>query len=507
MTPPSPQPHAPRRSAARGALVVMGGTLASRVSGLLREVLTVAFIDVRASDAFRIAWVIPNLFRELLAEGALTNAFQPTYQRQAAAERRAFAGAMAALLTVVNAALLAVVLVFAPAIVDLFLAAESHVDRDLTIRLLRVIFPVLAAIGVSALAMGVLQAEERFFAPAWAPVALNLGAVAALLIWPGDPLALAWGVTAGGLLQVLVQLPALVRHRLLPTWAGFWHAAMPAVLALMLPFAFTTGARQLLNVVAQRIVSNQALFAPGAVTAYALASLLFGLVLGLFAISPAVAYYARLGNLASDRDAFAATLTAGARFILLLTLPVGALTFAFAPSAVAFMFGLLRPAPGQEAALALAADALAPLGVALPAAGLVNFLLRPFYVRGRVWAPVATSAAFTLATAVAFTLLAPRWGIAGLSWATAFASVAQALVLLGWLRRTERLALRSVALEGIKAVAIAVFGATLARVAASAATAGVEGVLADALALAVGAVVALASFALFGRILGVSWRR
>jgi putative peptidoglycan lipid II flippase len=511
MTPPSPERVPPRRSVARGAFTVMGGTLASRVSGLLREILTVAFLSARASDAFRIAWVIPNLFRELLAEGALTNAFVPTYQRLSAQQRRAFAGAMAALLALVNAVLLALVLFFAPAIVDLFLAADSHVDRDLTIALLRVAFPVLSAISASALAMGILQAEERFFAPAWAPVALNVAAIAALVIWPGEAIALAWGVSAGGLLQALVQLPAMARARLLPRLGRFWHAAMPAALALMLPFAFTTGARQITNVVAQRIVSNEALFAPGAVTAYALASLLFGLLLGLFAISPAVAFYARLGNLASSGDAagFAATLGDGARFILLLTLPAGAFAFAFAAPAVGVTFGLLRPAPGQEVAIALAAEALAPLGFALPAVGLANFLLRPFYVRGRVWAPVATSVAFTLLTAIAFTLLAPRFGIAGLSWATAAAAFAQATLLLVWLRGSERLPLRAVASEGAKVAVVAVAAALVAHAAARAAVAALalDALAADALTLLVAAFVAPPILLLGARLLRVPLRR
>ena len=281
----------------RGALVFMGGTLGSRASGLLREVLLVALFPVRASDACRIAWAVPNLFRELLAEGALTNAFVPVVQRLRGDDRRAFAGAMLAALALVNALLLALALVSAPWIVDLLLAADANVDRDLAVRLLRLTFPVLGAISMAALAMGVLQAEERFAAPAWAPVALNAAAIAAMLAFPGAPEALALGVVAGGVLQALVQWPAMARAGLTPRWR-WWHAAMPAALALLGPFAFTTGARQVLNVVAQRMVSNEALFPAGAVTGYALASMLFALALGLGAISPAVAFFARLGRCA-----------------------------------------------------------------------------------------------------------------------------------------------------------------------------------------------------------------
>ncbi len=449
----------------------MGGTLASRASGLLREVLLVALFPVRASDAFRLAWTVPNLFRELLAEGALTNAFIPLYQRLRGEDRRAFAGAMLSVLALANGLVLALALMAAPWIVELLLAPQSNVDRELAVQLVRLTFPVLLAISLSALAMGVLNAEERFFAPAWAPVLLNVVAIAAMLAYPGEARWLALGVVLGGAAQALVQWPAMWRAGVLPTLGRWWHSSMPLALALMAPFAFTTGARQLLNVVAQRIVSNDALFPAGAVTAYALSTMLFSLALGLFAISPAMAYYARLGNLAAEGSSrFSATLESGTRFILLLTLPAGAATYAFAEDAVRTVFELLQPAQGQEVTISLAVLALAPLGVALPAAGLVNYLLRPFFVRQRVAAPVAVSVAFTLLTALLFVLLAPRLGIAGVSWGTALAMSAQALVLLAWLRRAEGLDVRAVARQAFRVSIAAVVAVAGARWCANAVT-------------------------------------
>jgi len=501
-----PPEDAPRRHAARGALTLMGGTLASRMSGLLREVLLVALFPVRTSDAFRIAWVLPNLFRELLAEGALTNAFVPLSQRLQGEDRRAFAGALMSLLALVNALLLAWALWAAPWMIDLVLATSSNVDRELAIDLLRLTFPVLATMSFSALAMGVLQAEERFFTPAWAPVALNAAAIGAMLLFPGQPEALALGVVVGGVLQAAVQWPAMLRYRIAPRFGRFWHTSMPLVLTLMLPFAFTTGARQLLNVVGQRMVSNDALFPAGAVTAYAIAAGLFSLVLGLFAISPATAYYARLGRLASEgSDTFAATLTAGTRFILLLTVPVGALTFVFADEAVRTLFEFLRPAAGQDSAIALAVLATAPLGLALPAAGLVNYLLRPFYVRKRVLPPVLLSVLFALITAALYLALAPRWGIAGLSYAMVFASTGQALILLVWLHRAEGLDLRSVARQFLS-VALAGWSSALAAkwvMGAWTVSWTLSGWWVGALTLALGGLMALGLFLLGARLLRV----
>jgi putative peptidoglycan lipid II flippase len=495
-----------RRSSARGALTLMGGTLASRLSGLLREVLLVALFPVRASDAFRLAWTVPNLFRELLAEGALTNAFIPIYQRLRGDDRRDFAGAMAAMLALINGVLVALALLAAPALVDLLLAEGANVDRDLAVLLLRIAFPTLAAISLAALAMGVLNAEERFLAPAWAPVALNVVAIAAMLAVPGQAVVLAWGVVAGGVAQAAVQWPAMRAAGVAPRLGRLWHAAMPMALALMAPFAFTTGARQFLNVVAQRIVSDATLFPPGAVTAYALSAMLFSLALGLFAISPAVAYFSRLGNVVAEGGtAFEETLEEGVRFIVLLSAPAGLALYAFAEPSVRVVFELLAPAAGQDTTIELAVLAIAPLGLALVPAGLVNFLLRPFFVRGRVLAPVALSVAFTVATAGLFVVLAPRYGIAGLSWSTAAAMALQTLVLLGWLARAERLNLRTT-LTYLARVALAALAAVaLARAAATATLTVVPlaGWSQHLTELVVGAAVLVAVYALVGIGLGI----
>lgn len=488
----------------RGALTFMAGTLGSRASGLLREVLLVALFPVRATDAFRIAWAVPNLFRELLAEGALTNAFVPVVQRLRGDDRRAFAGAMLAALALANALLLALALLAAPWIVDLLLAADANVDRDLAVHLLRLTFPVLGAISMAALAMGVLQADERFAAPAWAPVALNLTAIAAMLAFPGAPEALALGVVAGGALQAAVQWPAMARAGLTPRWR-WWHAAMPSALALMGPFAFTTGARQVLNVVAQRLVSDEALFPAGAVTGYALASMLFALALGLGAISPAVAFYARLGRCAADGDGdgFRAALEGGARFIATLTVPAGVALALFAEPAVRVLFEFLSPAAGQDQAIALAIAALAPLGAALTASGWVNYLLRPFFVRGRVRAPVGLAVATAAATALLFVVLTPRLGIAGLSWATALAQGALAVVLVAWHARVERWAPGPL-LADLARVALAAGVAGAAAWAATAPLAGGAdpGWVRHALVLAVGGATLGVTYAVVGALVG-----
>ncbi len=440
----------------------MVGTLASRITGLLRTSLLIQLFPAALTDAFLFAWKIPNLFRELLAEGALTNAFVPIYASLPKDEAKRLTGALVSVLTLVNALLVALVMVGAPWLVGLLLTPGANLDAELATTLLRLIFPVLATISWSALAMGVLNAEERFLAPAWAPVALNVVTIVAMLLFPGQIRLLSVAVVLGGLAQLLVQVPALVRAELLPTWGLLWHPSLASVLLLMAPFALTTGARQILNVVALVVLGQ---LPQGSITAYENASLVLSLALGLFSVSPALAFYSRLSSDAAQRpEQFRQTLLSGLRFITFLTVPVGLLVLILAEPTV-FAIWRWSLAEGQAQALAFTITALAPLGLVVFPLGLNNLLLRPFYIRKHVRVPVVISSVFIGVQVVLFSLWGPRYGIVGLSWATVAANWVQLGVLLYWMRRDEGLELTpffSHALKVWAASAVAVGLALLA---------------------------------------------
>lgn len=493
----------PVRSSSRHAVTLMVGTLGSRVSGLLREALLLRFSAVD-SDAFKIAWTVPNLFRELLAEGALTNAFVPIYKELPPDEQKRFSGAVASVLFLVNALLLLLIVVSAPWIVDLLLAQESNVERELAIRTTRVIFPLLTTISLSALAMGILNSEERFLAPAWAPAALNIVMIAAILAAPSTATAvwLAGAAVLGGLAQFGVQLPALAKAGLLPR-PSLWHPSLPLVLTLTTPFLFTTGARQFLNIVAQRILSNDVLFSAGAVTAYSFAGTLFSLALGLFSISPATAYYSRLAADAVDGGSVRETLGQGARFISFLCIPAGLLLWVFSGAVVAVLFEVLPLAAGQENTLRLTVLATSPLGLAVFPVGLNNFLVRPFFVRKRVRVPIIISVSFTLLNALFFTLLSPRLGIAGLSYAIAITGWLQLMVLLFFMRRDEGLELTGFLLYSLKLFAAACAALVPAVFLSRWAGGLVEGWWGGVLELSTGGLITLALYGLIAAWLGV----
>lgn len=458
----SPEAPPPRRSSARGALTLMGGTLASRVTGLLRNSLLNQLFPVGVADAFTVALKVPNLFRELLAEGALTNSFVPVYKGLPAAEAKRLSGALLSLLLLVNALLTLAAVAAAPWVVRLLLGAEGSVDYELAVRLARVVFPFLPAISLSAWAMGVLNAEERFLAPAWAPVALNVVASGLMLAFPGRAVPLALAFVLGALVQFVVQLPAMARHGLLPRPRLPWHPELAGVLLLMLPFAFTTSGRQVLNVVATRLLDA---LPAGSQLAFFNADLFLSLALGLFSVSPALAWYSRLADDAARApERFAGTLLGGLRFITFLTVPAGLLLWLLAAPATRVVFDYLSLAGGgaEPQVLRLTALATAPLGLAVFPLGLVNLLIRSFYVRRAVRLPVLIVVATLALHALLYALAAPRYGIAGMSWATVVVAWTQLAVLLTLVRRRE----------GLELLAFARFAVTVALAAGAALAVG-----------------------------------
>lgn len=427
-----------QQSNARNTLTLMGGTLGSRVTGFLRQSLITQLFDTVITDAFFVALRVPNLFRELLAEGALSNSFIPVYRTFKGAEAKRLSAALMGLLILANGVLLLLAYIGAPYIIDLLLLSQGSVDRELALRLTRIVFPFLFAISLSAWAMGILNAEERFFWPAWAPVALNVVSIIIMLLYPNSAFALAWGFVLGGVAQFVVQLPALLRGGHLH---GFrlWHTGLAAVLLLMLPSVFTTSGRQVLNLVSANVLN---LLPEGSVTAFQNADLFVSLALGLFSVSPALAYYSRLSAQAVDApDKFNDTLVEGLQFISFLTVPAGLLLTVLARPAVEVVydwFPLFGRAGASPALLQAMVAATVPLGFAIFPLGLNNLLVRTFYIRKRVRVLIIVTLATLTLQGVFYYLLYRPLGIAGLSWATVIASWLQFAGLLALVARAER---------------------------------------------------------------------
>ncbi len=455
-----------RNSSARNILTVMGGTLASRLLGLVRQTLFNKLFSVETTDAFNVAFRVPNLFRELLAEGALTNAIIPVYKSLAPESRKQFASSLLGVLLAVNAIIVGLGIVFAPKIVSLLQVfahvsgKQSSLNEPMAIMLTRLVMPFLAGISFSALAMALLNAEEKFSTTAFAPLAFNIITIAGFLIFPRNAPMLGLFTALGGFAQLLVQLPELSRANLMPVLSFAPHPALSRAITLMGPFAFTTSTRQFLNVVFTGVLSG---FPPGAQTGFANADTIFQLCLGLFAVSPALAAYPRLAEqaVAKDWPAFRATVSNNLRLILFLSAPVSVLLFVLAPYAATTLFDLFGLIEKEK--FEFTRQATPALAAGIVPWGLSAFLVRSFYVRERSRDAIVVSVVGVLTTAILYLVFVP-FGFAVLSAAPAisgwlvvgmYAFLLQRQVGLDWrslLRFGLQVALATIAAGGVAAI-------------------------------------------------------
>jgi putative peptidoglycan lipid II flippase len=195
------------------ALLVAAGILLSRTLGLIRQWVTARYLGTgMAAGALAAAMRIPNFLQNLFGEGVLSASFIPAYSRllkEDPEEADRLAGAVFGLLAAVTAVIVAGGVVATPVLIDLISPGFEGEARELTIRLVRILFPGTGMLVMAAWCLGVLNSHRRFFLSYAAPVAWNVAIIGALLLFRGDVIAVAWGTVVGCGLQILVQLPAI----------------------------------------------------------------------------------------------------------------------------------------------------------------------------------------------------------------------------------------------------------------------------------------------------------
>ncbi len=393
-----------------GSMAVM--TVLSRITGYLRDGVQAVILGAAdSSDAFIVAYRIPNLFRRLVGEGAMTAAFVPVFTdleaRRSHDEIWRFAALFFTTLAVALAVLSALGVLFAPALVRLLAWGFTDIGgkEDLAVHLTRVMFPYLFFIGLSALQMAILNARGYFALPAATPILLNLTIIAAALTLgrrlaePAD--AFAWGVLLGGLLQMAIQVPALRREGMrLRLETGFRDPGIRRVLALMAPGVFSAGIYQINLVVDSQFAS----FLPsGSVSYLYYANRVTELVLGVFVISLSTALLPSLSRDVQRQSAETArdTLDFGLRQTLLITLPACAGLVALAQPIVEVLFERGRFAPE---ATRFTAEALVYYSLGLVPVAALRLLTPAFYARQDTRTP-AWVAGWTLALHVGLNFL------------------------------------------------------------------------------------------------------
>lgn len=398
-----------KRAIARAAGLVGALTVLSRVTGLVRDVVTgYLFGAGLAADAFFVAYRIPNLLRRLVGEGAATAAFVPVFTGYLTTRPRGEADRVARVLFTVMAGVLAVIsllgVVFAGPITRLFAPgfAASAGKLELTVTLTRLTFPYVFFVGLVAVAMGILNSLRDFTAPALSPVILNVIMIVvavALAPWIGI-YSLAVGTVVGGVAQLLTQVPALRRARvpLTPCWEP-GHPAVARVGALMLPTVFGSAVYQI-NVLVSTMFAS--LLPPGSVSYLWYAERLFEFPLGVFAVALGTAALPSFAALARrDRKEFRETVAFTLRLVNFVALPaaIGLAVAAGPITSVLFQRGEFGALAAQQTGVAVRYYALGLWSVAS-----LRVLVPAFYALEDTRTPVITAAAAFVAN-LAFVVL------------------------------------------------------------------------------------------------------
>lgn len=371
-------------------------TMISRIFGYLRDVVIAIFFGASgATDAFFVAFRIPNFLRRLFAEGAFSQAFVPVFseikehrgQRELKDLVDHVTGSLGLILAfITGAGILSaplLIAVFAPG----FIGEQSRFD--LTVSMLRITFPYLLFISLTAIAGGILNAMGRFAVPAFTPVLLNLSLIAATL-WLApymDPpiTALSWGVFVAGVAQLAFQIPFLYRLKLLPRpRIKKNHEGVKHILRLMIPALFGTSVVQI-NLLFDTLLAS--FLATGSISWLYFSDRFVELPLALFGIAIATVILPRLSFQHTQRsgEGFSDTLDWALRVALLVTIPAMlGLIFLAAPILVTLIqYRAFGYEDTQMAAMSLMAYACG-----LPAFILIKVLVPGFYSRRDTMTPV-----------------------------------------------------------------------------------------------------------------------
>lgn len=437
---PSP-PKAP--SMGRSAAVISGATMLSRVLGVVREqILAALFGTGPLATAYGVAFLLPNLLRDMLGEGVLTAAFVPTFadtlKRDGKEAAFRLASAVLGLVALLVGALAVLGMIFAPELVALFTEFQGTPTEvaeltELSILAARILFPFLPLMSLAAVVMGALNAQERYGVPAVAPAVHNVVAIAggSYLLYlglSGRPALVAWAATMlfAGFAQLTVQLPQLYRtgFRLRIALTPECRRGLLRIGRLMAPATLGLAALQV-NLLARTWFASQQ---DQAIPWLNYAFRIFYLPLGVFGVAVATVTATRLALHAAGRDiqAMRRTFDRGLRLVAFLTIPstVGLVLLREPIVRLLFEHGRFEASSTEHVGMALALYALG-----LYAYSGVKVAAPAFYALDRTRVPVIASMSAVAANLIVSFALFPSMGYRGLAIGMSVAAVVNFAVL------------------------------------------------------------------------------
>ena len=432
----------PRRLAVSTAIFAAATGL-SRVLGLVREVVTSYYFGAAGKiNAFTVAFQLPNLVRALVADAALSSAFVPVFSEllEKGERKRAWrvASTLFWLMLLGLSALTAIFVLVAPWVIGIF-GNPGH-DRALAVGLSRVLFPMVALLGVSGVVVGILNSYDHFTVPAISPVFWNFAIIAGLVT--GVPQAhtmntklyiYAFSILFATLIQVFLPVPWLRgrdgRLQLVLDWRD---PAVKRVFVLMIPVTLGLGLINV-NAVIDQIFASRLVNGVLAPTAIQKSFLVYMLPQGVFSVAVATVLFPTLSRLAArgDLDGFRSTLSSGLRQIAFLLIPASVFTAVLAEPIIRLLYQHGRWGPAQTPVVG---DCLAAFSAGLVFNGVMLMLNRGFFSLQSNWIPTLVALANLVLNAL-FDAAFYHLGAWGIPLATAVVNVAGAAALLVLMRR------------------------------------------------------------------------
>lgn len=418
-------------------------TLVSRVMGLVRDVvIAIGFGSSATADAFFVAFKIPNFLRRLFAEGAFSQAFVPVLSEYESKGNRAGVKALVdhvfTRLSLVTGVTTVIGVVAAPWIVMIFAPGFASEPEKLALAgdLLRITFPYLFFITLTAFAGSILNTYHQFGGPAFTPVLLNLSLIlCALFLAPllDNPVfALAWGVFIAGALQLVFQLPFLARIAMMPKPVKGHHPGVKKILVLMVPALFGVSVGQI-NLLLDTVLAS--FLVHGSVSWLYYSDRLMELPLGIFGVGLATVILPSLSkrHAEASADEFKKTLSWALEMVLLIGVPALVALFVLAEPllTVIFQYGAMSPSDVEQAAKSLRAYSFGLLAFML-----IKVLASGYYARQDTKTPVKIGIVAMVANMAFNLMLVWHLAHAGLALATSLSAFVNAGLLYWGLHKT-----------------------------------------------------------------------
>lgn len=420
-------------------------TITSRITGFMRDLVFAHVFGATAGlDAFFIAYRIPNFLRRLFAEGAFSQAFVPVLseyrQQRTPADIKLFLDRMAGTMSVILFLFTALAVLIAPWLIWIFAPGFSgDASRlELTISMLRITFPYIFFISLTAYVSGILNSYNKFSIPAFTPNLFNLAMIgAAIFLAPhfANPVkALAWGVFLGGLLQLLFQLPYLHKLKLIPTPALVLRdEGVRRVLKLMLPAIFGVSVAQI-SLFFDTLLAS---FLPsGSISWLYYSDRLTSFPLGVFGVAIATVVLPHLArnHAAQSHAEFSATIDWALQFVLLVALPSMLAIMLLSGPILATLF---KYGKFTNFDVLMAQRSLLAFALGIPAFMLVKVLASAFYSTQNIKTPVKIAIIAMIANIILALILVFPLKHAGLALATSLTSSLNAGLLFWLLRKND----------------------------------------------------------------------